>query len=184
MGSTVVRLMAGDPPVASLSLMAGVAVHAAVGSGGAHLDQLQLKWPNDLLLNGAKVAGILLERSGNHVVIGIGVNLAAAPSFEDRMTGSLASAGLALPRDQFARVLADRFAFELAQWRQSGMVALINRWLGAAHRIGSALSVHSPQGVRLHGSFDGLEPDGALRLRLADGAVRVIYAGDVALERN
>ena len=60
-------------------------------------------------------------------------------------------------------------------------VADLARWLAAAHREGSALTVHEPNGARLTGSFAGLEPDGALRLRLADGAVRVIHAGDVML---
>ena len=69
----------GDPPAPSLSLAAGLALIEAVDVAVPGLP-LMLKWPNDLLLGGAKLAGILLERSGDRVVAGFGVNLASAPS--------------------------------------------------------------------------------------------------------
>ena len=75
----------------------------------------------------------------------------------------------------------EQFDLELGRWRQYGLEPILNRWLGAAHPVGSALTVHEPSGHRLAGSFAGLERDGALRLRLADGALRVIHAGDVML---
>jgi BirA family biotin operon repressor/biotin-[acetyl-CoA-carboxylase] ligase len=184
MGSTVVWFEERDPPAPSLSLVAGLAVHEAVLARMAAPHHLQLKWPNDLLLGGAKVAGILMERSGNSAVVGIGVNLAAAPAMPDRAASSLRTIGPAPERDSFARDLAGTFERELARWRQFGLEPIIARWLAAAHPVGSPLSVHGPDGARLAGAFDGLAPDGALRLRLADGSLRVIHAGDVALERN
>jgi len=184
MGSTVVQLGPQDPAAPSLSLVAGLAVYEAVLPRLTEPQQLRLKWPNDLLLGAAKIAGILLERTGNSAVIGIGVNLAAAPALPDRAAAHLASVGPAPERDSFARELAAAFDRELARWRQFGLEPIIARWLAAAHPPGSPLSVHSPDGARISGIFDGLEPDGALRLRLADGSSRVIHAGDVALERN
>ena len=184
MGSTIVRLAEQDPPPPSLSLVVGLAVYEAVLARLAAPHGLQLKWPNDLLLGGAKIAGILMERSGNEAVVGIGVNLAAAPVLPDRAASSLAAIGPAPDRDSFARDLAVALERELARWRQFGLEPIIARWLAAAHPQGSPLSVHGPDGARLGGTFDGLAPDGALRLRLADGSSRVIHAGDVVLERN
>jgi BirA family biotin operon repressor/biotin-[acetyl-CoA-carboxylase] ligase len=84
-------------------------------------------------------------------------------------------------RDAFAAELAAQFDLELGRWRQFGLEPILNRWLAAAHRVGSALTVHEPNGSRVSGAFDGVEPDGAMRVRLADGSVRVIHAGDVML---
>lgn len=182
MGSTTVYLHPQDPPAPTLSFAAALATYEAVLGHIAAPQALQLKWPNDLLLGGAKVAGILLERSGNVAVVGIGVNLSVGPQLADRSTGYLAQRGPAPDRDAFARDLAKCFDRELGRWRQYGTEPLLKRWLAAAHALGSQLTVHNADGVRETGEFAGLEPDGALRLRLADGSVRVVHAGDVTIE--
>jgi len=182
MGSTVVRLGTRDPSPSTLSFVAAMAAYETVIGQLGNPRALQLEWPNDLLLGGAKLSGILLERVGDAAVIGIGVNLAAAPSLAGRATSHLAALGPAPDRDAFARGLIASFERELARWRQFGVEPLLARWLSAAHPLGSPLSVHASDGSRVTGAFDGLEPDGALRLRLADGAHRVIHAGDVMLE--
>ena len=182
MGSTAVRLLVQDPAPASLSFVAALAVYEGLLARVATPMSLQLKWPNDVLLDGAKLAGILLERAGDAAVIGIGVNLAWAPSLAGRATGHLKRIGPAPDRDIFARDLAASFDRELERWRQFGLEPILARWLAAAHPTGSPLAVHGADGARLAGTFDGLEPDGALRLRLADGTCRVIHAGDVTLE--
>lgn len=184
MGSTAVCLLPQDPPPASLSFVAALAVYEAVLGHVSAPRALQLKWPNDVLLGGAKLAGILLERSGDAAVIGIGVNLAAAPHLPDRPAWHLARSGPAPDRDLFAHQLAASFDRELDRWRQFGLAPILSRWLAAAHPVGSPLTVHGADGARIAGEFDGLEPDGALRLRLADGSARVIHAGDVSLEGN
>ena len=184
MGSTAVRLLPQDPPPASLSFVAALAVYEAVLGHVSSPRALQLKWPNDVLLGGAKLAGILLERSGDAAVIGIGVNLAAAPHLPDRPAWHLARSGPAPDRDLFAHQLAASFDRELDRWRQFGLAPILSRWLAGAHPVGSPLTVHGPDGASIAGAFDGLEPDGALRLRLADGQCRVIHAGDVSLEGN
>lgn len=183
-GSTVVRITPHDPPAASLSFVAALATYEVVVPYLATPQGLRLKWPNDLLLGGAKLSGILLERSGDAAVIGIGVNLAGAPELADRSTRHLAEVGPAPDRDRFAHELAASFDRELDRWRQFGLEPILSRWLAAAHPPGSPLSVHAADGSTIAGAFDGLEPDGALRLRLADGSVRVIHAGDVELEGN
>ena len=184
MGSTAVRLLPQDPAPASLSFVAALAVYEALLGQVATPLALQLKWPNDVLLDGAKLAGILLERAGDAAVIVIGVNLAWSPELTGRATGHLKSIGPAPDRDAFARDLVVAFDRELDRWRQFGLEPILARWLAAAHPHGAPLAVHGADGSRLAGTFDGLEPDGALRLRLADGGCRVIHAGDVSLEGN
>ncbi|MEZ5743890.1 MAG: biotin--[acetyl-CoA-carboxylase] ligase [Sphingomonadaceae bacterium] len=180
MGSTVVHRREGDPPAVSLALLAGLALHEAlVPLAGGHAPML--KWPNDLLLDGAKLAGILLEGQGERVIVGIGVNLVSSPSLPDRKTVSLASLGIDLDRDTFAEKLAAQFDLELERWRSSGLAPVIRRWTAAAHPAGTALTVHEPSGVTIEGSFAGLDETGALKLHLADGSLRVIHAGDVDL---
>lgn len=179
MGSTVVHLSPQDPPAASLSFVAALAVYEAVLVRLGNPRELRLKWPNDVLLAGGKFCGLLLEREGASVVVGVGVNLAAAPAVE--RANSLADHGPAPDRDAFAADLSAQFDRELGRWRQYGLEPLLNRWLIAAHPVGSGLTVHESGGGRLEGTFAGLEGDGALRLRLADGTLRVIHAGDVML---
>ncbi|MGH6707236.1 MAG: biotin--[acetyl-CoA-carboxylase] ligase, partial [Sphingomicrobium sp.] len=77
-GSTIVQLRPSDPPAPALALATGLALIEAVEAAVPNAD-LSLKWPNDLMLGDAKLAGILLERSGDRVVAGFGVNLAGAP---------------------------------------------------------------------------------------------------------
>ena len=182
MGSTLVTIGRSDPLPATLSFVAALAVYEAIVAGFAEPARLRLKWPNDIQLDGQKFSGILLEREGTHAVVGIGVNLAAAPAVEGRVTRSLAQHGPAPDRDAFAEALADLFALELTRWREYGADPILARWLVAAHPIGSPLAVHDAGGAPVIGTFAGLQTDGALRLRLADGSTRVIHAGDVELE--
>jgi len=137
-----------------------------------------LKWPNDVLLLGKKLAGILLERSGDRVVIGFGVNLASAPDLPDRPSASLA--GRITPQ-AFAPLLAGSFERLLRLWRESEPSLLAQAWLARAHPLGSELTVHGGGNDRISGRFEGLEPDGALRLRKADGALEIVHAGDISL---
>ncbi|WP_137751944.1 biotin--[acetyl-CoA-carboxylase] ligase [Sphingopyxis sp. L1A2A] len=179
MGSTVVHLTIGDPSPATLALVAGVALAKTVAALAPHIDA-QLKWPNDLLVGGAKCAGILMERTGNSVVIGIGVNLVAAPDLPDRPTATLMDKGVALDRDHFAGALGIAMIDALWTWRQEGVASIVRAWLPLAHPLGTPLHV-SEQAI--DGTFDGLAEDGALRLRLGGGETMLVHAGDVELRR-
>jgi BirA family biotin operon repressor/biotin-[acetyl-CoA-carboxylase] ligase len=128
-------------------------------------------------LQWAKCAGILLERSEDAVVVGIGVNVAHHPKLADREVTSLAAAaGSAPDLEIIFGALIDSFARWLHRWRGEGVASIRSAWLAAAHPIGTALRTSLGEGL-----FGGLEEDGALRLRLADGTERVIHAGDVFL---
>ena len=176
-GSTLVRLRSSDPAPQTVSLVAGLALIEAV-EVAVPGQPLLLKWPNDLMLAGKKLAGILLERGGDRVAVGFGVNLAAAPQLPDREGASLG--GKILP-EAFAPLLAASFARLLDLWRQSPPAMLAQAWLARSHAIGAPLNVHTSADETVSGCFDGIDPDGALRLRRGDGSLEVIRAGDVEL---
>ena len=182
MGSSIVALGPQDPPPGTLSFVAALALYETLLPRMTDPRALQLKWPNDVTLGGDKLCGILLERARDHAVIGIGVNLVAAPPVPDRKTRTLSELGPAPDRDAFGEELARQFDLELSRWREFGTGPIFARWLAAAHPEGTPLSVHDGAGARVSGRFAGLEEDGALRLRLDDGSVRAIHAGDVELE--
>lgn len=176
-GSTLVVLRPGDPSAGSLSLAAGLALIEAVDLAAPGL-ALMLKWPNDLLLGTAKLGGILLERNGDRVVAGFGVNLGKAPKVEGRDIAALN--GAMLPQ-AFAPLLAGSFARMLDLWRNNEPDAFGKAWLARAHPVGTKLTIHSAPGEKASGTFAGIEADGALQLRRADGAIEIIRAGDIEL---
>ena len=181
MGSTVVALRPGDPPPQTLALVAGLATAEAVAAVPGAPAGVMLKWPNDLLVAGAKLAGILLERAGEIVVIGVGVNLLRAPAVPGRTTTALADHNANIDPGDFAELLEDRFTEALARWRGGEWDGLRADWLARAHPLGTPLAVNGSDGQPIAGTFAGLGADGAALLRLADGTVRPIHAGDVEM---
>ena len=181
LGSTVVRPTAGDPAAHSLALVTGLAVYEAILPLCPDPTALLLKWPNDVLLGGAKLCGILLESQGDAVVVGIGVNLRAAPDLPDRKTVTLSDLTSPPSLEDFADRLVASFDRELERWRNHGLELLIRRWLAAAHAMGTKLSIHDPSGEKIHGTFAGLDAHGSLLLLSGDGKTRTIHAGDVVI---
>ena len=112
------------------------------------------------------------------VAAGFGVNLAGAPLMADREAASL---GAKISPEAFAPLLAGIFARLLNLWRLSEPMMLVQAWLARAHPIGTPLTIHSDGGENISGRFDGLEPDGALRLRRDNGEIEIVRAGDVEL---
>jgi BirA family biotin operon repressor/biotin-[acetyl-CoA-carboxylase] ligase len=176
-GSTLVQLRPDDPPAQTLSLAAGLALIEALDVAVPD-EPLMLKWPNDLMLSGKKLAGILLERSGDRVVLGFGVNLAAAPEVPDRRVASLDGH---MQPEAFAPLLAGSFSRMLVLWRSTEPSALVRAWEHRAHLVGTRLSVHLNKDEQISGRFAGLDPDGALRLLLEDGSMEIVRAADVFL---
>ena len=176
------RLQPGDPAPATLAMVAGIALRAAVVAAGVPDDpRLLLKWPNDLLLDWAKLAGILLEREGDAVVAGFGVNLSVAPPVSGRATAALRDVASPPDPDTFQAMLAQAWDVAVAQWRAAPLDATLAAWRAVAIPDGPALVTHDVDGQRVTGDFAGLADDGALRLRLADGSLKHIHAGDVLL---
>lgn len=184
MGSTFVSSHAGDPPLGTLALAIGLAVRETVIRYVPDGAAVMLKWPNDLLVDGKKLSGMLLEGTRGGVVVGIGVNLAVAPALPDRPTVSLAQIGICPDRDVFAQELAKAVDIEVERWRNFGLDPLVRRWDAAAHPIGTPLKAGDGQEAVASGTYAGLAQDGALQLRLADGTLRAIHAGEINLSNG
>lgn len=182
MGSTVIDIRKGDPPPASLGFAAALAVAHTVDHWIEGSAPIRTKWPNDVLLDGGKVSGILLEMVGQSLVLGVGVNLSKAPDIAGRQTSAIADFTTPPPVEDFA----DRFAGSLSSWinswRIGGLDLILRDFLSSSrYKAGVPITVHDVDGSRTDGTFAGLEQsDGALRLRLADGSERVIRAGDIS----
>jgi BirA family transcriptional regulator, biotin operon repressor / biotin---[acetyl-CoA-carboxylase] ligase len=160
------------------SLLAAVALAEAAAEIVPDPAALRLKWPNDLLRNGAKCAGILAESalapdgSLGWLALGIGVNLAHAPPLPDRLTVTL---GMIEPPESFARRLLARLAHWRAVQRDSGFGPIRAAWLRLGPALGEALAL---RGGGVRGNFAGLAEDGSLLLDI-EGARRAIAAGEV-----
>ncbi len=180
--STIVRLKPTDPPAPTLAFVAALAVQRTL-TVWAPGQNFQIKWPNDILsADGAKISGMLLERSNDAVVVGVGVNLASHPKGLARPVTSLAALGLRPPAPQkFVEQMAAEFAARLDQWRSVGLGGILAAWQAAAHPAGTPLIVHLPDGGGVQGHYSGLGDDGSLKLRLADGSIRAIHAADIFL---
>jgi BirA family biotin operon repressor/biotin-[acetyl-CoA-carboxylase] ligase len=159
---------------AQLSLVAGVAAAEAVA---AFADNVALKWPNDVLIGGEKVAGLLLESFGGAVAIGFGVNLAHAPNGTEFPATSIAALTKAPAPDEALAELARQWDAWYDIWRHQGFAPVRIAWLARAHGLGEGLRVRLSDG-EMTGTFVGLDNDGALLLRRDDGIARVT-AGDV-----
>ena len=142
---------------------------------------VQHKWPNDLLIDGSKASGILLEAQPGFVVLGIGVNIASHPPDTPYPATNLIAAGAAptSPQALLERLLT-AFAPLYDCWEREGFAALLPAWRRRAAGLGETIEVRLERET-LSGTFLDLEPDGSLRLGLSDGTERRIAAGDVYL---
>ncbi len=161
-------------------LIAGLALHDAFRLTPAHARAMRLKWPNDLMLEGRKLAGILIEASptpdgGGWVVIGFGANLARAPALPDRRAACLAELGATPPADEMVdRLLA---SFGRRHACRSDPAQLRGEWLERAHPPGTELAVRTADG-QTTGSFSSIAEDGTLLLDVR-GEIRRITTGEV-----
>ncbi|WDI31794.1 biotin--[acetyl-CoA-carboxylase] ligase [Hyphococcus flavus] len=141
-------------------------------------EKIKLKWPNDVLIDGAKCAGILLENLGAHLAIGIGVNMVTAPEGMPYPTTRLMDHSDELPEPAaFAEILDTHFWRIYKEWREQGFEPIRQQWLSSAAGVFEEITVRLPN-EELKGVFAGLDETGALELRLAEGK-RTIAAGEV-----
>lgn len=179
-------LLVTDRPAAEAAQLSFVAALAVCDLARAYVDpaKAKVKWPNDLMIGDAKAAGILLESGpapdgGLWVAVGIGVNLACAPSDVERPATRFADHGPAVPSPEQALVgLAFAFAEWQAMWERRGFAAIAQAWTNAAYRLGEPAQVRLANET-VTGVAEGLDADGALSLRLNDGTLRKVTAGDV-----
>jgi len=182
--SLLLRDAAPAPHLPELCFVAALAVRDAVCAvAPAVAAKLRLKWPNDLLHDRAKLAGILIEAESvggsTATVVGIGVNCAHHPVNTSYPATNLAAHGAeAAPKSLF-RALSGALETRLAQWdRGAGFAAIRAEWLTHAAGIGSDIVVRLAN-RELSGKFESLDATGRLMLRLADGKLEAVTAGEV-----
>jgi BirA family biotin operon repressor/biotin-[acetyl-CoA-carboxylase] ligase len=180
-------LMTIEVPIAlaaTLGFVAGVALARAIEALGAPVGLVALKWPNDLVAGGAKLAGILLEsevlEAGRClVVIGFGVNVAVAPEGLPYPAASLAALGVSAGAPALFAALTDAWAEELSTWDGGhGLAAMRRRWLARAAGLGAPIAVRSGGTVQ-RGVFETIDERCALVLRREDGVAAIVTAGEV-----
>jgi BirA family biotin operon repressor/biotin-[acetyl-CoA-carboxylase] ligase len=160
------------------SLLAGVVAAEAIEQFFA--PPTMLKWPNDVLLGGAKLAGVLIDAAPNGqnldwLVIGIGMNLRSAPQIPGRATTSLAAHGLTLAALDAANAILAGFS----RWHGAGTETIRDAWLSRAHPLGTPLEIKSAHTTRT-GTFAGLSPAGELLLQ-SKNRIEPVSTGDVML---
>lgn len=173
-------LLRSDAPPAVIGQSSFVAALAAaeMASHFAPNTDITVKWPNDVLGEGKKLAGLLLEAGPGWLAVGIGVNLASAPERTEFPATSLAQLGIAAPTsDEALTVLAARFAHWYAAWMSEGFETIRAAWLARAGGLGAPIRARLPTETR-HGVFEGIDASGALLLN-EQGNVRAIAAGEV-----
>lgn len=184
--STLLRPGPGWPPPGTLSFAVALAVHDTVAGCLPAGPPVTMKWPNDILVGGAKISGVLIETAGSGggapdwVVIGAGINVAHHPPAQDTThpATDLQAAGAGATLESVLAAYAAALERRLETWVDGGFPALRAEVLARMQGIGAAIAVALPD-RRLTGTFAGLDSDGALLLAGPDGDHRRITAGDV-----
>ncbi|MET3527597.1 biotin--[acetyl-CoA-carboxylase] ligase [Phenylobacterium koreense] len=180
-------LMTTDKGPAEAAQLSFVAALAAVELAQTCLgpDAAKLKWPNDVLIHGRKAVGILIESGARAdkaiwLAVGVGINLAEAPQDVERPATSFAEHMASAPPQplEALEILATRFEHWRGLWEREGFAPIAEGWTKHAQGLGQPCEARLPNQTH-RGIAEGLDPDGALRLRREDGSVLRITAGDV-----
>jgi BirA family transcriptional regulator, biotin operon repressor / biotin---[acetyl-CoA-carboxylase] ligase len=188
-GNLYTSLLLIDPAhnvsaLGTLPLAVACAVHATLAGLPGIPGDLKIKWPNDILVHGRKICGILLESTKLEdgrlaVAIGIGINCAHHPDPALYQATDLAELGVIISPDALFPLLASAMASTLDAWDSGrGFARIRAEWLRLAYGVGEAITVNLPDGA-IHGRFDDIDGQGRLVLSLQNGQTRFISAGDV-----
>lgn len=145
---------------------------------GIEANNICLKWPNDVLIGGKKCAGILIEREGDLLLVGIGLNVAHSPL---STSTSIERCGLAKGTDikHIRDLILENVYRVFMNWEENGFDCIRRDWLALAHKEGTELKVMRMGNDVLEGSFAGLNKDGHLLLRDKTNTTHTIHSGDV-----
>ena len=185
--ATLILRPAEAPGQAALrSFVAALALRDALAEVTAGRAELALKWPNDALLDGGKVAGVLLESGGqgerlSHLAIGFGVNLAQAPAAEEIEPGALRAVslrgetGVEVAPEAFLERLAWAYADWEAVFARRGFAPIREAWLACAARRGEQITARTGREA-ITGAFEGVDEAGNLVIRGVEGCRRIAAA--------
>ena len=178
---TIVVVLPGDAPAGQLAFVAALGLGDAIAALLPASVQLRFKWPNDLLVDGRKLAGVLIEggETERSFAVGIGVNVTAAPAGTETPATALSQAGVAIAPAALAAPVCAGFARWYEHWRNRGFAPLRTAWLARAQGLGETIAARLPDGAERHGVFRDLDRNGALVLETTGGGRSVVAAGEV-----
>ena len=179
--SFLMRTRVGVPQVLSLPQAVALGVAEAVGEFGI---EAWVKWPNDLLAGGRKICGILAEREGEGLVVGVGVNVnmgrEEAAGIDRPATSMMIESGRAFAVEGLLERVLERLPVWIERWEKGGFAALREAWTARCVGLGEEVEVGEAR-ERLEGVLEGFGEAGQLLLRQADGTVKEVWSGDVGL---
>ncbi len=185
--SVILRPAAAPAVAAQLSLVAAVALADTLAALLPDRARVEQKWPNDVLVGGRKIAGILLESSGamaeqvDWVVVGCGLNIAVAPDETTLPATCLVDEGaVSTDRKTILMALLDSLHRRRGEWDTAGIAPVRTAWLSRARGLGHEITVRLPT-HEFKGQFLDMDDSGALIVRLPDGSEKAVTAGDVFL---
>ena len=186
-GSILIKIDEDLQRLALRSFVAALAVFDAIDQKISKKHELVIKWPNDLLLNGKKICGILLETRNfgtvSALVIGIGVNLLSSPNLDKNQNiivkpGSiLGETGVKLDPIYFSELIADQYALRENQFRTMGFSKIRETWMDRATKLGKRITARTPNS-EYHGIFDSIDEKGQLIL-ITNGEKKKIAAAEI-----
>ena len=179
------------PPMiaAQISLVTSVAIWETVSYLLPANKKILCKWPNDILINYKKVSGILLESqtaidSKNNpivewIIVGVGINISSYPKLKENYQATSISeeCRIHINKDQVLNLFLSNFKTMLSLWTEQGFNKIINLWLNKTFPLGHSISVQSPKGM-ICGKFNGLTPQGELKIHTRAHGEKIIAAGD------
>ena len=186
-GSILIKIDEDLQNLALRSFVAALSVFDAIDQKIGKEHELLIKWPNDLLLNGKKICGILLETRNfgtvSALVIGIGVNLLSSPNLDKNQNiiikpGSiLAETGVKLDPIDFSELIADQYVLREKQFRTMGFSKIRKIWMDRATKLGKRITARTPN-FEYHGIFDSVDEKGQL-VMLNNGEKKKISAAEI-----
>ncbi len=192
-GNLFASLLLTDPcsknRLADLTFVAAISVQETIESFSHKQNKVQVKWPNDVMLNERKCSGILLEsvhqKDTTYVVIGIGINCLHFPVQTLHPATSLFAEGVEVSANTLFFALAKKMADNISLWKNgNNFSAIRQKWLDNTYKLGEMISVHVPGQERQIGLFASVDDNGYMLLELPDGTTKQISTADIFFNKT
>lgn len=176
MFSFAMRFGSDAARIGEISMLCGLAVARVLVA--ILPDSIMLKWPNDVLANGRKICGLLLEMEDDFIVVGVGVNITHSPYEHGIALNDIAAGDYSA--DDVREAILEQFENLYAVWQREGFEQIREQWLEMSCKRGAKVTVKMPDGV-IEGAFETIDEGGALVVKDSHGGYRKISSGDVFL---
>ena len=160
--------------ISQLSFVTAVAVHSTITAlASKKINNITLKWPNDVLINNKKVSGILIESIKNYLIIGVGINIIVSPVNVDQEITNLSAEGInILSPEEILEIYITNFEKYFNIWKNQGFNKIKQYWLKRSYKLGEKITINDGN-TKVTGAFMGLEIDGAIKLQLPSGEIYI-----------